>query len=237
MYWGVAKVLASQGRRTVVTEVVHQQALPNALHPNVLRIQAQAGYAVMKWVGEEYGSEQADVIAHSMGGLTTTAIAERHPHRIRSISYTGSAGQDGHRSIWHRLGGTTRVVGREIVPSIQGVRSDYDPTRSILLDAAAQLAHPVRTLREAMTVAQADDRAGIRNLRDNTAIHLGAVLLENDGYFDPADVLTASRGLFHDVLFVKHAMHIDPVARPHHHAAVQLQMLDQLNHTVELSVV
>jgi pimeloyl-ACP methyl ester carboxylesterase len=237
MYWGLAKALAIQGRRTVVTEVVHRRGGRFAWASDVLDIQARAGAAVMQDVRRKYGNEKADVIAHSMGGLTTTILAHSNPEMIRSISYTGAAGVDGRHEFAHRLRCTMNVLQDEVLPSLASIRADYDPARSMLLDAGAQLLHPLRRAQEAMATAHADDRDAIQTLRDTTGIRIGAVLLEHDAYFRPAEVLHASHGLYDEIAYVPGALHIDPVASPHRHAAVQLIMLSSLNQAPGLRLV
>jgi pimeloyl-ACP methyl ester carboxylesterase len=191
----------------------------------------------MKSVRREYGSEQADRMAHSEGGPTSTLLASRNPELIRSISYTGAAGVDGQNTLRHRASGTVRVLRDEILPNLSAIQADYDPARSMLLDVSAHGIHCIRVIREAIAVAQADDRQGIHELRERHGIRIGAVLLGRDSYFRPQDVLGASHGLYDSIIQLSGAQHIDPVTLPGRHAAVQLDMFAALNPRPALQIV
>lgn len=231
-YFGLATALAQRGRRTVVTECVRSQLGKGMLSPDVLRLQAQAGYAAIKHTGAIFGVRQADIIGHSLGGPTTTLLALKHPEAVRSISYTGPAGQDGKNNIRYRLKSAAGVAKSEVVPNVVSLRQEYDPERSMIIDALGYGSRIVRTAREAVAAARINDKNRVIRLH-NLGIPLGLVAMENDGFFKPDDIIAHMDDTdqpAHDVIrIIKNGLHIDPNINPNEHAEVQLDMFGRLN--------
>lgn len=232
-YFGLAAALAKRGRRTVVSECVRDQFGLGTFALNPLRLPAQAGYGVIKYTNAIFGTRQADIIGHSMGGPTTTQLALRHPGMIRAISYTGPAGQDGRNQIPYRLKSAVKVLGDEVVTNSVKLRQEYDPERSMVVDAIGYGARFIRTAREAIAVARVDDAEHIRALH-RLGIRIGAVLMEHDGFFNPTDIQITMRGAYDAIHIIPDAIHIDPNINPDSHAQTQLEMFATLNQDVRV---
>lgn len=229
-YYAIAEELAKLGRWTVVTESVRSQWSVNVLDTNVLRLQAKAGYAAMRDVAYWLNTPKADILAHSMGGVVANMIAEHHPHRVRSISYTGAAAQDGEHTLMNRAHRIPGVINHQVVPNISALRENSSSTTQLAVETLKYIfPHVLRTIGEGVQVARADNRAVIPRLRQ-LGIATGAVLMEHDGFFELETMKKVADELHDLVVVIPEGIHIDPNINPRPHAELQVDVFDELNY-------
>lgn len=230
-YKQLAVELAIQGREVFYIRPPRTQTPFMALRRDhirdVLKLQSQATWGVMKAIRSYTGHELFDLYGHSMGVPITTKTALHKPEHVRSVVLAGGAGQNGRNTF---LGMVKKTVGvaRKDVRQGRKELTQYVHPLVILGDTAHHaLRRPDRTVREGFTVARIDDRPSLERLH-NSVVKVGALLFEKDGYFNPSDVLAASGIYFDEVEVTPEATHVYPQDHPREHASDVNAMLRRL---------
>lgn len=138
-------------------------------HPD--KLLSQAAWVVTKQIMacKEPGieSDYVDLVGHSMGGPTSTTLAERKPDHIRSITYLASAGLDGHsiaemvRNRLPRFGtseGARTVLNREII------LHEVEELEFVLQALGYWVKNPYRALAEGLIVGNVNIQDRVRNI-------------------------------------------------------------------------
>lgn len=230
-YEEFANQLALHGREVAYAKSPRGQHLWNALQPehmrDVLRLQSQATWYVLKHIVDTESGGKADLIAHSMGMVVAAKLATAKSGHIRSISSAGGAGLDGPHGVTSMLRKGAGVMLHEISP--HAIESPHRVVPMVAIDTVKHvLRDPIRTLREGYAVARVDIANDLAFAKDH-GIKIGAFLFEHDGFFTPNAVLSHSEQYFDSYNIVPYAQHIYPQTNPYEHALQQIDSLQRLN--------
>jgi pimeloyl-ACP methyl ester carboxylesterase len=190
---------------------------------DVLKIQSQATWGAMRAIRSYTDHEQFDLYCHSMGVPIGLKAALHKPEHVRSVVLAAGAGLNGENTFWGMAHKSVNVARKDVRSGRKGLTQHVHPA-VILADTVHHvMRRPDRTVREGFTVARIDARPYVRELR-KTAVNIGAILFEEDGYFPVEEVLTAcsaptpSGTLFDLVRITPGATHIYTQDHPAEHA-------------------
>lgn len=204
---------------------------------DVLKLQSQATWGVMKAISHYSHHSQFDIYGHSMGVPIAIKAAGEKPDYVRSLILAGGAGLNGKNTFRGMLRKTVDVARNDVGGGRKELTKYVNPA-VILVDTAHHvLRRPDRTVREGFTVARIDARPSLRRLH-GTGINIGAILFEKDGYFKVDEVMAASGDLFDDVEITLGATHVHPQDHPIEHADVVANMSQRLaaaSHLAEIA--
>lgn len=231
-YKQLAVELALQGREVFYIRPPRTQTPFMAMRPDhirdVLKLQSQATWSVMRAIRSYTGHDLYDLYGHSMGVPITTKTALHKPNNVRSIVLAGGAGQNGQNSFRGMVRKSIDVARNDVVRGHKDIIRHVHPGVMALDTAHHVLRRPDRTVREGFTVARIDDRPTLRKLKD-MPVRVGAILFEQDGYFKPDEVLAVSGHLFDAIQVTPEATHIYPQDHPEEHGSDVHGMLLQLS--------
>lgn len=225
-YKPFAAQLALEGHTVALVKPPRTQDILPSLHPkhlkDVLLLQAQALWAVMKVMGED----QYDLYGHSMGGPVTSRVAEEKAERVRSLILAGPAGMDGGNGFITMLGNTGVLARRDVYGHRHDLRRNGTP--NLLFGTLYHGFRRIdRTAREGITVAREDIRPRLQRIQES-GIAIGALLFDQDAYFKSERILAASGYYLEAVHRTPDASHVYPQDHPVEHASDVAAMSDRL---------
>lgn len=186
-YESIGKELANLSQNSIVLRPLRQQEWMDAVHPShlftPLKLPSQVLRKIINYSQTEYGFNEFDLLAHSMGGPTAMNLADNDPRNLRSILLIGSAGLDGQNFI----GLASKLPGalNEIVRAVPKLEMDRRRAARHVLHYV--MANPLRTLTEALAVANSDIHSSIDRARQN-GIAIGRLQFLADPFFKISNI-------------------------------------------------
>ncbi len=232
VYDAMAIGLAQNGRRAIRYHPPRNVSLSRRVlggHiQNPLKKHAQAGWAVMKHAQTKYGFGRFDVLGHSMGTPVSLMLAvEKHQH-VRSVMCTGGAGLDGAGGLLSMATKAVSLLRNEVLVELDKISTMGGRTEIARAVANHILSHPADTLAEGFYVSRANAKKDLEKAH-SAGIRLGAMLFENDSFFDSRAVLQHVGDLFDFTAVIEGAKHIHPQLYPLEHAEQQVVAFATLN--------
>ncbi len=228
-YEGLGQALANAGREAITIRPVRRQRWTSSVSPvhllRPLRLPSQAVWAVMRDVRDNYGVDQYDVLAHSMGGATIMGVVNKKPDYVRAVNLAGSVGLDEHTP-WS-LGRKLPAAAYEIATSM--LKLDLDRKRAARHILHYSLQNPFRTVTEALAVSNCDIRADVKLARDR-GIRFGRLQFRNDPFFPLADISEEAKSavdLYQEFPGAE-AGHLTPLLQPERVARINQAMLEKM---------
>lgn len=145
------------------------------LHPGALA--SRAAYGVLSDVQERYDHDVFDLAGHSMAGWTISALAKRHPGKIRSATYVASVGLEDHStlSLARRL---PDFAFHEVLPNLSALAGEHDP--AVILEFLHYIwRNPYRTAVEGVGLSNCDNRPTIVEI-GNAGVKTAILNFAND---------------------------------------------------------
>ena len=176
-YAGFRNFVARNGKPAYTYDPPRYQHWWTNLHPDHLthpdKLLGQAAWAatkgVMRTPNTGLSVSHVDLSGHSMGGPSSTSVAELKPDYIRTIIYNASAGLDGHdlkTMIKDRL---PRFGVKEGLPAIinqEFVLHEIEEAKFALHALGYWVNNPYRALSEGIIVGNCDIRDRVKALSD-----------------------------------------------------------------------
>lgn len=151
--------LAKDGRRVISVDSPHGVEVEKA--EDFPTIELRKMTAIMQALDEK-GIEQADVVAHSEGGLYMTIAATLHPGRIRNmvlVDPAGIIGKDNVFDLGKRFGEDAALETERRKTKTERDLSDPKDFQKTLLSS------PWKALQEVLAISNADIRGMLRELK------------------------------------------------------------------------
>ena len=225
-YSALAAELAIRGRTVTHIKPPRTQGIVASVRPehlkDVLLLQAQALWAVMKVQGED----QYDIYGHSMGAPIAARVANEKQERVHSLLLAGGAGMNGKNGFLGMLIKSGGLLHHDVYAGRRDLRRYTTP--SIVTDTLIHgLRRPDRTLREGVTVAREDIRPRLERVKE-AGISIGALLFDEDIFFTSGSILAATGDLLDVVHRTPGASHVYPQDHPLQHANDIISVSDTL---------
>jgi hypothetical protein len=208
-------------RKTVGTRVVG--------FTDVMRRESQAAATAIEDMQAHDGIEQADVLGHSKGVITTSELVWHKPHLVRSANCTAGAGMGGALNplslAWH----TPSLLWNEIYSKKGKLREELGTNgwRETTRQAREDMLYLPSQTKECLLH---DSRPGLRQAAAN-GVTIGVTAFGQDTFFSAARMLEANSDYVPREFqwLIDDAQHVHPQLYPERHGGEQIEIFDALN--------
>lgn len=209
------EALVQHGRRVVTVRPIRDLGPTGALDlRHVLspaRLHSQTVYGIAKDVERRYEEPIVDLFGHSLGGLIAVKFAQKHPHRVRSVTLVSSAGVEDHNTLTMLLR-VPKIVRHEVLSQIPTFRTDNE-AKMLLEGLHYFLANPSRTGAEALVAANCNIKKIVKELECEHGIPVSFIQPYDDNFFNHDRSVRAAKQL-NDRVFSVEGNHFAPQQVP-----------------------